>query len=144
MTWCPHVTVATVVERDGQFLLVEEYSGEHLVYNQPAGHLDPNETLPQAALRETLEETGYRVELIGYCGVTLYTAPSNGVTYVRHTFAARVIEAVKDAKLDDGIVGPVWLSRAEIAASNKLRSPIVLTTIDQYINHPLMPLSAFY
>ena len=131
MTWCPHVTVATVVERDGQFLLVEEYSGEHLVYNQPAGHLDPNETLPQAALRETLEETGYRVELIGYCGVTLYTAPSNGVTYVRHTFAARVIEAVKDAKLDDGIVGPVWLSRAEIAASNKLRSPIVLTTIDQ-------------
>ena len=144
MTWCPHVTVATVVEQDDRFLLVEEHAGDELVYNQPAGHLDPDESLLEAAVRETLEETGYRIELTGYCGVTLYTAPSNGVTYVRHTFAGRVIEQLANAQLDDGIIGPVWLSRDEVANCNRLRSPIVLTTIDQYLNHPNMPLSACY
>lgn len=144
MTWCPHITVATVVEDNGRFLMVEEHAPEGLVFNQPAGHLDPEETLIQAAARETLEETGYNVDITGYCGVTLYTAPSNGVTYVRHTFTARVVGHVADATLDEGIVGTAWLSRDEVANSNRLRSPIVLTTIDQYINHPIMPLSAIY
>jgi 8-oxo-dGTP pyrophosphatase MutT (NUDIX family) len=144
MTWCPHITVATVVEDNGRFLLVEEHATEGLVYNQPAGHLDPNESLIQAAARETFEETGYKVDITGYCGVTLYTAPSNGVTYVRHTFTARVVEHVENATLDDGIVGTAWLSRDDVATCNRLRSPIVLTTIDQYLNHPTMPLSAIY
>lgn len=144
MTWCPHVTVATVVEQDGKFLLVEEQASEGLVYNQPAGHLDAGESLQHAAIRETLEETGYHVELTGYCGVTLYTAPSNGVTYVRHTFAGKVIRRQENAELDHGIVGPVWLSRDDIASSDRLRSPIVLTTVEHYIQHPLLPLSACY
>lgn len=144
MTWCPHVTVATVVEDNGRFLLVEEHSTEGLVFNQPAGHLDPNETLVEAAVRETFEETGYKVDITGYCGVTLYTSPSNGVTYVRHTFAATVTERVPEATLDDGIVRTAWLSRDDVANSHRLRSPIVLTTIDQYLNNPIMPLSACY
>ena len=69
--WLPHVTVATVVEQGGRFLLVEErdkQTGE-LVFNQPAGHLEPGETLTQAALRETVEETGWDVELTAVLGV---------------------------------------------------------------------------
>ncbi|WMR35883.1 NUDIX domain-containing protein, partial [Metapseudomonas otitidis] len=58
MTWQPHITVATVVEDQGRFLLVEEEADGRAVLNQPAGHLEADETLPQAALRETLEETG--------------------------------------------------------------------------------------
>ena len=63
--WPPHVTVATVVERDSRYLMVEEqdHISEGLVFNQPAGHVDPGETLREAALRETLEETGWEVEL---------------------------------------------------------------------------------
>ncbi|MEY3018867.1 MAG: hypothetical protein RL336_2002 [Pseudomonadota bacterium] len=144
MTWSPHVTVATVVEQDGQFLLVEEHSSEGVVFNQPAGHLDENESLQQAAVRETLEETGYHVELTGYCGVTLYTAPSNSVTYVRHTFTAKVLHHDPAATLDDGIVGPVWMSYDDIATCDRLRSPIVLKTVEQYLQHPSMPLSACY
>ena len=57
--WQPDVTVATVVVHDGRLLCVEEEAnGRGLVINQPAGHLEPDESLPDAALRETLEETG--------------------------------------------------------------------------------------
>ena len=63
--WNAHITVATVVERDGRYLLVEEFDGTRLVINQPAGHLDPGETLVEAAIRETLEETAWQVEIEG-------------------------------------------------------------------------------
>ncbi|WP_017132370.1 NUDIX domain-containing protein, partial [Pseudomonas agarici] len=86
MEWQPHITVATVVEDNGRFLLVEELQNGQVVFNQPAGHLDPDESLSEAAIRETLEETGWDVELTGVIGIYLYTAPSNGVTYQRVCF----------------------------------------------------------
>src|SRR5690554_476316 len=89
MNWHAHVTVATVIEDNGRFLLVEEQQRGRLVLNQPAGHLEPGETLIEAAVRETLEETGWTVEVLGLVGVGLYTAPSNGVTYYRTTFFGR-------------------------------------------------------
>lgn len=58
MIWAPRVTVATVIVKEDRFLLVHENTDMGQVYNQPAGHLDPNETLIEAAVRETREETG--------------------------------------------------------------------------------------
>ena len=91
MEWLPHITVATIVEDNGKFLMVEELKGGRAVLNQPAGHLDPHETLTEAAVRETLEETGWDVEPTGVVGIYLYTAPSNGVTYQRVCFIAKAI-----------------------------------------------------
>ncbi len=91
MTWAPHVTVATIIERDNRYLMVYEESDGKKVYNQPAGHLDPDETLADAAIRETLEETGWSIKLTGVVGVNLYTAPSNGITYFRTTFIGEAI-----------------------------------------------------
>jgi ADP-ribose pyrophosphatase YjhB (NUDIX family) len=89
MTWQPHITVATIVE-DKASSLVEEFKANRT--SQPARRPPrPNETLPQAALRETLEETAWDVELTGVVGIYLYTAPSNGVTYQRICFAARPV-----------------------------------------------------
>ncbi|HBK51206.1 MAG TPA: NUDIX hydrolase, partial [Pseudomonas sp.] len=107
MTWQPHITVATIVEHEGKFLFVEEFKANQHVFNQPAGHLEPNETLPQAALRETLEETAWEVELTGVVGIYLYTAPSNGVTYQRVCFAARPVRHHADLALDSDIVRAV-------------------------------------
>ena len=59
MIWKPNVTVAAVVERDGKYLLVEEEDDGKLVLNQPAGHLDEGESLLDAVVRETLEETAW-------------------------------------------------------------------------------------
>jgi 8-oxo-dGTP pyrophosphatase MutT (NUDIX family) len=133
MTWAPHVTVATIIERDDRFLMVYEEAEGHKVYNQPAGHLDPNETLKEAAIRETLEETGWTVELTGVVGVNLYTAPSNGITYLRTTFIAKTVSHDADRPLDTGIIEAVWLTYEELLArKDQLRSPMTLQIIEEY------------
>jgi 8-oxo-dGTP pyrophosphatase MutT (NUDIX family) len=133
MTWAPHVTVATIIEQDNRYLMVYEEADGQKVYNQPAGHLDPNETLQEAAIRETLEETGWTVELTGVVGVNLYTAPSNGITYFRTTFIAKALSHDSQRQLDTGIIEAVWLSYEELVArKHQLRSPMTLQIIEEY------------
>lgn len=134
MEWQPHITVATIVEDQGRFLFVEEFQGEQAVLNQPAGHLDANESLLQAAVRETLEETGWDVELTGVVGIYLYTAPSNGVTYQRVCFAARPLRHHPGYPLDHGIIGPRWLTREQLLEQRpQWRSELVLQCLDDYL-----------
>ncbi len=135
MNWQAHVTVATIVEDQGKFLFVEELKGGKAVLNQPAGHLDPDESLQRAAVRETLEETGWDVELTSVIGIYLYTAPSNGVTYQRICFAAKPLRDNPEYQLDDGIIGPLWLTRDELLAQqDRWRSELVLRCVDDYLN----------
>ncbi|MDH4612583.1 NUDIX hydrolase [Pseudomonas sp. BN102] len=142
MSWQPHITVATIVEDQGRFLLVEELADGRAVFNQPAGHLEADESLIQAALRETLEETGWEVELTAVTGIYLYTAPSNGVTYQRVCFAARPLRHHPDQPLDRGIIGPRWLTRDELLTEkNRWRSHLVLRCIDDYLDGERFPLS---
>ena len=138
--WTPHATVAVVVEKDGKFLVVEEYSQNQAVFNQPAGHVEANETLIAAAKREALEETGYQVDIQGIVGLYTYTAPSNGITYHRYCFFGSAIEYDADAPLDDGIIGPQWLSINEMRNCQRLRSPMVLTCFEDYIRGQRFPL----
>ncbi len=134
MRFTPHVTVATIVEDNGRFLMVEEFAEGRAVFNQPAGHLEADESLIQAALRETLEETGWDVELTAVTGIYLYTAPSNGITYQRICFAAKPVCHHPDLALDHGIIGPQWLTRDElITQSKRLRSELVMQCIDDYL-----------
>ncbi len=143
--WHAHVTVATVIQRDQHFLLVEE-QGEHgLVLNQPAGHLEPRETLIQAAVRETLEETAWHIEIQGLVGVALYTAPANGITYHRTTFYGAALHQEADFKLDTDIERVVWLTHGEmLAESARMRSPLVLAAVEQYLRRPKIPLEFIY
>ncbi len=141
MSWHPHITVATIVEFDGRFLMVEESKGGRLVLNQPAGHLEPDETLRQAAVRETLEETAWEVTLTGVVGIYLYTAPSNGVTYQRVCFAGTPIRHDPQRPLDTGIVAATWMTREELVAQpQRWRSELILRCIDDYLNGPHFPL----
>ena len=134
MRFTPHVTVATLVEDNGRFLMVEELADGRAVFNQPAGHLEADESLIQAALRETLEETGWEVELSAVTGIYLYTAPANGVTYQRVCFAAKPVRHHPDLPLDQGIIGPQWLTRDELAARpERWRSELVMQCLDDYL-----------
>jgi 8-oxo-dGTP pyrophosphatase MutT (NUDIX family) len=140
--WTPYVTVATVVEQQGRFLLVEEYADGRLVYNQPAGHLDDHETIAAAAIRETLEETAWEVALDALVGIYHWRHPDNALTFVRFCFAATGRQHYPDRALDAGIQRAVWLSRAAIAAlQDRLRSPMVLRCIDDYLAGHRYPLS---
>ncbi len=129
----PAVTVATVVEHEGRFLLVEEQTRSGVRLNQPAGHLEPGETLPAAAARETLEETGWRVEPTALVGVYRWETPESETTYVRFSFAAIRREHDRARPLDAGIVRALWMTYDEIAACRaQHRSPLVMRCIDDY------------
>jgi 8-oxo-dGTP pyrophosphatase MutT (NUDIX family) len=145
--WVPHVTVATVIEDRGRYLLVEErdkFSGE-LVFNQPAGHLEPAETLAGAAVRETLEETGWEIELLGILGTALYTATGNGVTYYRTTFLGKPLRQLHATPPDSGIHAVHWLEyEAIVANSARMRSPLVLASIAQHRRGLCYPLDLIY
>jgi ADP-ribose pyrophosphatase YjhB (NUDIX family) len=128
----PHVTVATVIEKDGKFLLVEEFSQGRRVLNQPAGHLEPSESLVEAAARETLEETCWRSEITAYLGVTIVNG-ANGICYLRHSFVGRPAKFDTTCQRDSSIIATHWMTRDEIATSDiPLRHSVVLDVIDQY------------
>ena len=141
MKWEPHITVATVIEDQGRFLFTEELIDGQPRLNQPAGHLEANESLLDAARRETLEETGWEVELTGVTGIYLYTAPSNGVTYQRVCFSACPLRHLPEHPLDEGIIGPKWMTREELIANEaSWRSELVLRCIDDYLSTGSFPL----
>jgi ADP-ribose pyrophosphatase YjhB (NUDIX family) len=145
MEWVPHVTVATVVERNGKYLLVEELSNGKLVFNQPAGHLDANESLSEAAVRETVEETGWKVQIDGIVGIALYKSPHNQVTYHRTTFFGSAISHDPERQLDDGISRAIWMSYDEMQlAAAKMRSHLVLKAVEQYRNGHRYPVDVIY
>ncbi len=142
--WTPHATVATLVERNGRFLMVEEWCGGKKVLNQPAGHLEPGEQLAAAACRETLEETRWHVRISAFLGIYINTAP-NGVTYHRYCFIAEPICEQPEQLLDEGIVAAHWLTRSELLArQDELRSPLVLPAIDDYLAGRRLPLEVIY
>ena len=129
----PAVTVAIVVERDGRFLLVEEETRAGPKLNQPAGHLEPAETLPQAAARETLEETGWTVAPTALIGVYRWQVPETGATFVRFSFAGEALRHDAARPLDAGIIRALWLTRDEIASRQaEHRSPLVMRCVDDY------------
>lgn len=142
MTWTAHSTVATVVEKDGQFLMVEEKDNGHVVFNQPAGHLDASETLFAAAIRETLEETAWHVQLSHLLGTYVYAA-SNGITYVRHCFVGEAIREETGRDLDTGIIAAHWLpAETVLAADFPARSPLVAKAIADYQAGIRLPLDS--
>lgn len=129
----PHLTVSCVVVKDKQFLLVKERSDGKLVLNQPAGHLELNETIIEAAVRETLEETGWHVEPRHLLGISQYKAPGNGVTYIRHSFVADALHREPHPRIDSDIVEVVWMTYDEVVANRTcLRSPLVLNDIERF------------
>lgn len=132
--------MATVVSNGSQVLLVAERIDGRRVLNQPAGHLEPAESLCQAAVRETLEETGWDVELTGLVGLYQWTAP-DGTAFLRATFAARPLRHHPERTLDTGIEAALWLDPAELASHPALRSPLVARCVADWQAGRLYPLS---
>ncbi|MGC8468071.1 MAG: NUDIX hydrolase [Acidithiobacillus sp.] len=133
-SWSPHITVAAIAEDEaGRFLLVEEIVDGRRCLNQPAGHWDPGETLLQAVVRETLEETGYAFQPICLVGIYHWEHPHKNLTYLRFSFAGKVGPRDESRPLDHGIVGPLWLSREELEARrDQWRSDMVSRCVADY------------
>lgn len=146
--WKPSVTVAAIIERDGKFLLVEEETTDGIRFNQPAGHLDPGESLIDAVSRETLEETSFSFTPEAIVGVYLSRYVSERtkeeVTYLRFAFTGTLGEK-HDRPLDVGIIRTVWMTRDELLACQAThRSPLVLQCVDDHLLGKRSPLSLIY
>ena len=147
MVWKPHVTVAAVIEQDKRFLMVEEHTSNGLAFNQPAGHLEENEDLISAIQREVAEETAWQFQPEHLIGVQLWRKSPKHPSFIRFCFSGQVHSHNPEQALDDGIIRTHWLSREEITAKKqRLRSPLVLISIDNYLQgqrYPLSMLQAF-
>ena len=139
--WQPDITVAAICEHDGRFLLVEERakSNNAIVYNQPAGHLEDGESLVEAVVRETLEETRRHFTPEAFIGFYRLSTPS-GKTYLRATFCGEVSAVDDSRQLDSDIIATHWLSLEQIEAHDSLRSELVLCCIRDYVAEIRYPL----
>lgn len=141
MIWKPNVTVAAVVERDGRFLLVEENTGDGVLFNQPAGHLESHESLLEGVSRETLEETAHHFRPEYLVGIYRWRHPRKDIVYLRFAFGGSITGHEPERPLDDGILRAVWLTPEEIrATAGHHRSPLVLQCIDDFLAGKRYPL----
>ncbi len=135
----PRLTVAAVVPDGDRYLLVEERIAGQAVLNQPAGHLDRNESLLDAVMRETLEETAWHVRPVGLIGIYQLLLPE--LHFVRMTFLCEALTHDANRALDTDIVRTHWLTRDQIAChALPQRSALVLRCIDDHLGGRLWPL----
>lgn len=151
--WKPSVTVAAVIERDGRFLLVEEHTAEGLRLNNPAGHLDPGESLLEAVARETLEETTHAFTPTALVGVYMSRfqrvgeddTPDEDITYLRFAYCGELGDVVAGRALDTGIVRTLWMTPDEVRSSAaRHRSPLVLRCMEDHLAGQRHPLSVVF
>lgn len=144
MTWRPDLTVAAIVQRDDRFLIVEERIRNRLVFNQPAGHVEDGESIVDAVVRETLEETAWRFQPRHLLGLYLWRNADTGRSFLRVAISGEVT-GHEPRPLDHGIVAAHWLSRAQLVErGTRLRNPLVLQCIDDHLagrRHDLSALS---
>lgn len=134
MVWSPRVVVAAVIEKEGKFLVVEENIDGKKVISQPAGHLEPNESIIDAVKRETLEETGWKFEPTDLIGVMHLLNPNTKRIFIRFTFTGNLLEKVPGYQLDSDIIATQWMTYDEIKSHYKTpwRGPLVMQSLDEY------------
>ncbi len=139
----PDITVAAVVVRDGRFLIVEERIGGRVVFNQPAGHVERGERLLQAVIRETLEETAWTFEPAALLGAYLWQPPRATRPTLRFAFIGTVTGHDPSRVLDHPVLAAHWMSRSQLEAEPaRLRSPLVLRCVDDFMAGQRQPLAA--
>lgn len=141
MQWKPNVTVAAIIERDGHFLLVEEDTRDGRRINQPAGHLEAGESIIEAVIRETWEETACQFRPSALVGIYQWRHPVRDLTYLRFAFCGEAGDPHPGQPLDHGIVGAVWMDRTALSLNTERhRSPLVQRCIDDYLAGKRYPL----
>ena len=142
MQWKPNTTVAAIICQDDRFLMVEEDTPEGIRLNQPAGHLEEHETLLEAVIRETREESAYTIMPVALLGIYQWRHPKKSLTYMRFAFIGQVNAHYPEQTLDHGIRRAIWMTVSEIEATeSKHRSPQVILCIRDYLAGKRYPLS---
>jgi len=138
----PNTTVAAIIHHQGRFLFVEEFDNNQRVYNQPAGHLEADESLITAVKREVLEETGLLLAPDYLCGIYYFHRPELQLYFLRFCFVIELESCLIGQPQDDEIIDTHWFSLDEIKEKRQqLRSSMVLECIEDYLAGNKIPLS---
>jgi len=135
MQWSPHVTVASILKQDNKYLFVQEHKNKRLVINQPAGHWEPGETLIDAAIRETLEETAWHFEPQAITGIYQWHHEPRNETFLRFCFSGTLLRHEPERELDPDIESTIWLTEEQLRGQQDIhRSPLVQRCMDDYLS----------
>jgi 8-oxo-dGTP diphosphatase len=104
----PKVVAGTIPEWNGRILLTRRaISPGQGLWTFPGGFVDFGETVADAALRETLEETGLRVELTGLLNVYSYAGAPVVIVYRAHVTGGALRPCAENDALE-------WMKPGEI------------------------------
>jgi ADP-ribose pyrophosphatase YjhB (NUDIX family) len=121
------VVAGVVIKQDGKYLLVQEKQPRaYGLWNWPAGKVDVGESIEQAAIRETKEESGYDVRLIKE--ITIFHAEAADT--IKHAFEGKIIGGQLNFPQDE-ILDAQWFTLDEIKQmADKLRGGWILESIN--------------
>ncbi len=126
-----------VVNNSGEILMIRRSDNDN--WALPGGAMDLGESLPAAAVRETLEETGVQVEITGLVGI--YTDPRHVILYTSNGEARQEFSVVFTAAPLSGTSTPSdesrevrWIAQDELAALAMDRS--MRMRINHYLAAP--------
>lgn len=106
----PGISAAIIVQ-DGRVLMVRRAVKEgELMWQFPAGGIEPGETPPEAAVRETLEETGLTVEALKVLGDRVHPKTKRLMSYTACEVVAGTAHVADDEELD----AIAWVAHSEI------------------------------
>jgi ADP-ribose pyrophosphatase YjhB (NUDIX family) len=144
--WRPHLTVAALIEENGRFLLVEEQpEGGERVLNQPAGHVEEDESLPDAIIREVREETQCHFTPATLSGLYRWRNPRSGITYLRVVFCGSCTQPDRNLPRDPDIIDSRWYTLESLrSGQQRMRSPMVLQAIEDYLAGQRLPLGLIH
>lgn len=137
----PNSTVAAIIHHNGKFLMVEEIDDGKVVYNQPAGHVESNESILDALSREVYEETGLAVQAQSISGIYYHYREDLNLYYLRFCFVVELDQFASTNPQDDDIIQAMWLNYEDIIDKGaQLRSPLVIECLDDYLQGKRYPL----
>lgn len=121
--------------------MVEEETDDGILLNQPAGHLENGESLVDAVVRETREETAWQFRPTGLVGIYRWPHPKKDITYIRFAFSGDVSQHDPQLKLDTGIIRALWMNHDELRDSAEHhRSPQVFSCVNDYLQGNIVSL----
>ena len=135
------ITVAAVIKNsENKFLMVEENTSDGIKINQPAGHLEKNETIVEAVIREVKEETG--LVFLPLSLISVHQFFLNSSSFFRFNFYGEVDSNSKPFSNEKQILKITWLDESYLKKKKKmLRSKCVLAAINDFNQGLKMPLS---
>ncbi|GAB2966097.1 hypothetical protein GCM10023080_029920 [Streptomyces pseudoechinosporeus] len=102
---------AAVIVKDGQLLMIRRREREgDLLWSLPGGKVEAGETAEQAAVRETLEETGLTVGAVKHLGERVHPDSGQPMAYV----ACQLLDGEVRAASPREVAEVAWVRLGEI------------------------------